>query len=311
MAKWHQYAHGGGYGLHGFHGFHGGGHGNFHWGHGRPWHPRRWHGLFGGGQTQAPPAPDPQVSMAQSCLAQSVDPSVPQDGMMGPQTLQAIRTFQTQQQLPPTGMLDPNTMSALQAACSGQQGGQQGGQQAAGQSGPPPGQGQTHSHHEYETAPGYDEAEGEFWPGRPFERRFQRDDRFREDRWRRDHDRRPPFLFQEAEEEFRPSRPEPRAPFVFRPRDFRVEGNRLRWDSGRRWYPRPEGGFIGGRWERQHVLWAQSCLARILGTSVVQNGIMGPNMQSALAMFQEQRQLPPTGALDDATVNALRAACAG
>ncbi len=78
---------------------------------------RRWNFLH---PTWVPPTPDPQVTWAQSCLAQSVDPSVPQDGLMGPQTQQAIRTFQMQQQLPPTGILDPNTMTALQAACRGQ-----------------------------------------------------------------------------------------------------------------------------------------------------------------------------------------------
>jgi hypothetical protein len=77
--------------------------------HQRPW----FRGHHWGGPLQ--PTPDPQVQMAQACLAQSVDPSVPQDGIMGPQTRQAIMTYQTQQQMQPTGMLDPNTISALQA----------------------------------------------------------------------------------------------------------------------------------------------------------------------------------------------------
>lgn len=105
------------------HGHHGGGH---HGGH----HPRarsrrargrRWswlhRGAFGGGPTPS----SPLVTWAQGCLAQVVGSWVPQDGIMGPATQQAIQQFQTQQQLPPTGALDPTTISALQAACSGQQ----------------------------------------------------------------------------------------------------------------------------------------------------------------------------------------------
>jgi peptidoglycan hydrolase-like protein with peptidoglycan-binding domain len=65
-------------------------------------------------------SPSPTVTWAQGCLAQLLGPWVPQDGVMGPGTQQAIQQFQTQQQLPPTGMLDDNTVSVLQTACSGQ-----------------------------------------------------------------------------------------------------------------------------------------------------------------------------------------------
>lgn len=103
-------------GYHGYHGGRGGFRGRFgrgRWGRwGRHW-PGRWHGPFGG-------APDPQVQWAQGCLAQVVDPAVPQNGIMGPQTRQAIQSFQSQQQMPPTGMLDEGTVSALQAACNPQ-----------------------------------------------------------------------------------------------------------------------------------------------------------------------------------------------
>ncbi len=46
--------------------------------------------------------------------------SLPQDGVLGPQTRKAILSFQAQQQLPQTGMLDANTASALQSQCGGQ-----------------------------------------------------------------------------------------------------------------------------------------------------------------------------------------------
>jgi peptidoglycan hydrolase-like protein with peptidoglycan-binding domain len=53
---------------------------------------------------------------------------VPQTGVLGTSTRNAIQTFQTQHQLPASGYLDPGTISALQAACSG----------AAPVAGPPP-----------------------------------------------------------------------------------------------------------------------------------------------------------------------------
>jgi Putative peptidoglycan binding domain len=92
---------------------------------------RRW-GFWGGGQPLAPPAP-PTPSIlpwAQSCLNQLLGPWVLQDGIMGPNTRQAVQQFQQQQQLPVTGMLDAATVTALQAACSGQQ--QGGGDGGAG-----------------------------------------------------------------------------------------------------------------------------------------------------------------------------------
>jgi len=316
---------------------------------------RRWHGLFRGGGAMTP---DPQVQWAQSCLAQSVDPSVPQDGFLGPQTRQAIKTFQTQQQLPPTGILDPNTVTALQTACSS---GQSGAQAPGGQAPPPGGQapasgaGPQHGHQQHEVSPGY---EGEFRPERPFGRR---EERFREER-RWDRDRRPwPFLEAETQPEKPESRTPPeaheparaegpaartppearpqvrverpvvrtplpevhpqvrvegpgvRAPFEFHPQDkFVRDRERLNWDRGRRGpLQRDRRGWVFRGPDRQRVLWAQACLARLLGPWVVQDGIMGPNTQGAVRKFQEQQQLPVTGFLDETTANALRAACGG
>jgi peptidoglycan hydrolase-like protein with peptidoglycan-binding domain len=83
------------------------------YGHRRPWLRRR--------PTWGGPMPSQLVSWAQGCLAQVLGVQLPQDGLMGPDTQQAVQQFQTQQQLPPTGMLDSTTVSALQASCSGQQ----------------------------------------------------------------------------------------------------------------------------------------------------------------------------------------------
>ena len=61
------------------------------------------------------------MTWAQSCLSQLLGTELPQDGIIGPDTQQAIALFQAQQQLPSTSMLDDNTVAALQAACGGQQ----------------------------------------------------------------------------------------------------------------------------------------------------------------------------------------------
>jgi peptidoglycan hydrolase-like protein with peptidoglycan-binding domain len=379
-------------------GFRGGGLGRFRAGR-RPFFRGgfRWHRPF---VPPAPIVPDPQVTWAQGCLAQSVDPAVPQDGLLGPQTRQAIRTFQTQQQMPPTGILDANTVTALQAACNPQQAAQPPAGPPPGpppdQGAPPPGGGggagaggggggggrrgrQQQSEYDYG-------GEGEFWPERnifrPFE--FRRDERFREggDRpWDRDHRR--SWLFREAEAEYdmeAGTRPEGHAsrppgehgpaattaatpvarvverpvvrpvvervverpivrpiervvverpivrPLVeriverpiFRPRiEVRTERPVFRppfefrpgWDRERRWLPLERRWTFGRPWDRPRVLWAQSCLAQVLGPWVLQDGVWGPNTHSAVRAFQEQRQLPVTGVLDGATESALHDAC--
>jgi peptidoglycan hydrolase-like protein with peptidoglycan-binding domain len=283
MAKgyYHPWKSGGSHGPH----IHGGVH------HGWVRRGRRWQGLYGGAPFGGI-APDPQVSWAQGCLAQSVDPSVPQDGILGPQTRQAIQSFQAQQQLRSSGVLDPDTVSALQAACSGQQGPQP---PAAAQpppppppQGPPPPSG-PHSHGPH---PPQSEFEAEF----PFDlhprERFDQRDRWRRDR---DRDRRWGWLSQDNREqeanEVRVERP------LIRPRlEFRRFGDRRDWLSG---VPV----------DRSRVRWAQSCLAQVLGSWVLQDGEMGENTRSAIRMFQNQQQLTQTGVLDENTLGALRAAC--
>ena len=404
---------GGGY--HGHYGMHG-----HYYGHGRYGHPWSRHRFWGGGPGSM--FPDPQVSTAQACLAQVVDPSVPQNGIMGPQTRQAIRTFQMQQQMPPTGMLDNDTMSALQAACSPQQaapppppppppppqvqvsppppgsrhsqgqgqqeaflgdilnplgplGGVIGGLFQGGgsqpQPPPPPDDGGDPSHWRRRRRFGrwHHETENEF----PFERPFfdfHRPDRFPEGRWRGDHDRRdwwdrdregevraePVIQADHARPVAQPGfarpvaaggvarpvvdrpvveRPVIERPIIERPVierpvfarpafarpgfDFHVHDRfpfaRDRWNWNRdrfRWFGRPWGrrdwgfGFSGGG---PQVAWVQSCLAQVLGSWVVQDGIMGPATQGAIRTFQEQQQMPVTGVLDGPTVNALQAAC--
>jgi len=283
------------------------------------WHRRgrRWQKL----DQSAQAAPDPQVQTAQQCLAQS-DPSVPQDGIMGPRTKHAIRAFQKQHQLPPTGMLDGATMSALQATCGGQSADQpdpQSGQQS-GPPGPrPPG-------------PQHEAEEGEFRFGGLFSRplfdrrRAEGFDRFRDDRFRVDRfgERRVQWPSQEAESgeygesEIRVERPVFRTGFVRPPVEVRtVErfgpvGGRWNWDRDRRRFPwRWEGRAWGvdAAADRSQILSAQSCLAQVLGAWVLQDGVMGSNTLRAIRAFQEQRQLPVTGVLDGATADALQAAC--
>jgi Putative peptidoglycan binding domain len=103
--------------------------GHYHGIYGHHYHPLRhgWHRFGGPRRWQwrrpgwAGPMPSQLVSWAQGCLTQVLGTQLPQDGLMGPDTQQAIQQFQSQQQLPPTGALDSNTVAALQAACSGQQ----------------------------------------------------------------------------------------------------------------------------------------------------------------------------------------------
>ncbi len=132
---------------------------------------------YSGGAPVAPPTPDPQVMSAQACLAQVVDPSVPQDGLMGPQTRQALRTFQAQQQLPVTGYWTRIPQALSQAACSPPPSPQDQGQQPPpSQGGGPPspggqgGQGGPGGHSHQHEAESFEGEEGEF----PFERRIFR-----------------------------------------------------------------------------------------------------------------------------------------
>jgi Putative peptidoglycan binding domain len=60
------------------------------------------------------------VIWAQACLSRLLGIELPQDGFVGPDTQQAIASFQAQQILPSTGTLDDNTVTALQVICGGQ-----------------------------------------------------------------------------------------------------------------------------------------------------------------------------------------------
>src|SRR5260370_37244178 len=82
---------------------------------------RRWPWRYGRSSGYYPAAqPASQwLLWVQGCLAQLIGPWVPQTGVMGPETRQALQTFQAQRQLPTTGLLDNDTVNALQAACGG------------------------------------------------------------------------------------------------------------------------------------------------------------------------------------------------
>jgi peptidoglycan hydrolase-like protein with peptidoglycan-binding domain len=54
---------------------------------------------------------------AQACLSQLLGIELPQDGFVGPDTQQAIASFQARQNLQSSGTLDDNTIGALQATC--------------------------------------------------------------------------------------------------------------------------------------------------------------------------------------------------
>jgi peptidoglycan hydrolase-like protein with peptidoglycan-binding domain len=95
----------------------------------------------------------------------------------------------------------------------------------------------------------------------------------------------------------------------FRGRGFgrpRFRGSRRRWSWLRR---RGSGGFAPT--PSPIVSWAQSCLAQLIGPWVPQDGILRAATRQAIIQFQNQQSLPPTGALDDDTTQALQAACSG
>jgi hypothetical protein len=79
---------------------------------------RRWPWLY---RAEWVGAPNATVRWVQACLAQLLGPGVPQDGILGVLTQNAIRQFQAQQQMPATGMLDGDTIAAIRAACGEQE----------------------------------------------------------------------------------------------------------------------------------------------------------------------------------------------
>jgi hypothetical protein len=94
-----------------------------------PWfHPgHRWPWLYRADWVEGG-VPSQTVMWAQACLSQLLGTELPQDGFFGPDTQQAIASFQAQHNLPPGGTLDDNTVSALQATCAREQEGAYGGE---------------------------------------------------------------------------------------------------------------------------------------------------------------------------------------
>lgn len=87
---------------------------------------------------------------AQACLSRVLGIELPQDGFVGPDTQQAIASFQTEQRLPSTGRLDDNTASALRALCGGRKEG---------------------AYREPDYSKEFDDPfEDETWPARPYQR---------------------------------------------------------------------------------------------------------------------------------------------
>jgi hypothetical protein len=93
---------------------------------------------------------------------------------------------------------------------------------------------------------------------------------------------------------------------------FRGERERFNWRSEPRWFRPERVPFSGPEFsqDRSQIAWIQSCLARLLGSWVAQDGHWGPNTSGAIRTFQEQKGLPQTGLYDQDTANALQAACA-
>jgi Putative peptidoglycan binding domain len=86
-------------------------------------------------------------------------------------------------------------------------------------------------------------------------------------------------------------------------------GRRQWFHPGHRWPWLYRGAWVEGGVPSPTVTWAQACLSRLLGIELPQDGFVGPDTQQAIASFQAQQNLPPTGTLDDNTVSALQVIC--
>jgi peptidoglycan hydrolase-like protein with peptidoglycan-binding domain len=72
--------------------------------------------------------------------------------------------------------------------------------------------------------------------------------------------------------------------------------------------PMAGGGPSGSPW----ILLVQGCLKRLLGPGATpSDGVLGRDTRRALRAFQRQNGLPPSGDLDNPTVQALQGACMG
>ncbi|HVI79018.1 MAG TPA: OmpA family protein, partial [Candidatus Acidoferrum sp.] len=59
----------------------------------------------------------------------------------------------------------------------------------------------------------------------------------------------------------------------------------------------------------QRTLWAQGCLAKLVGSWVPQTGVLDEGTRRAIATFQQHNRLPVTGFLNNETSHALGQAC--
>jgi hypothetical protein len=77
--------------------------------------------------------------------------------------------------------------------------------------------------------------------------------------------------------------------------------------------PGPGEPMAGGRPEGSPwILLVQGCLRRLFGPGTTpSDGVLGPETRRALRAFQRQNGLPPSGQLDNPTVQALQGACMG
>jgi outer membrane protein OmpA-like peptidoglycan-associated protein len=92
-----------------------------------------------------------------------------------------------------------------------------------------------------------------------------------------------------------------------RPPAIAVRGRRLGWGLPARRFNRYSVPYWPD--ESQRTLWAQACLAQLVGPWVPQTGVVDEGTRQAITTFQTPEQLPVTGLLDNETVAALEQAC--
>lgn len=86
-----------------------------------------------------------------------------------------------------------------------------------------------------------------------------------------------------------------------------VRSIRLGWGRPARRFNRYRVPY--GPEDSQRMLWAQACLAQLVGPWVPQTGVLDEVTRQAITAFQTQAQLPVTSFLDNETVAALAQAC--
>ena len=231
------------------------------------------------------------VRWVQSALNQIMDLRLPLDGLMGPATRSALRSFQKREGLPVDGIVGPGTRRALIAARSGRV--------PAEDTGLPsePEPADTSTSQPAEPEPPVDSASEPSEPEPPETEYVQ----FGLE----------PFAFngESVAEETGEWGADEREDEFNRRRQMSKRGRSGRPRAGAKRRARPQ--IVRNQPPSEYVRWVQSALNRSMGLRLPLNGVMGPAVRSAIRSFQKQEGLPADGIIGPDTEQALLAASGG